>query len=63
MKKLQSELKKGRTFSQYNNISGLNKMSNSRFMWDDTKEVINAKSVIALKRAGLLEGIISIKNV
>jgi hypothetical protein len=62
MKNLQSELKKGRTFSQYNNIAGLNKMSNSRFMWDDTKEVINSKSVIALKRAGLLEEKISIKN-
>jgi len=62
MKKLQSELKKGRTFSQYNNIPGLNKMSNSRFMWDDTKEVISLKSVVALKKAGAIQGEISIKQ-
>ena len=61
MKKIQEELEKGRTFSQYNNISGLNKMSNSRYMWDDNKEVINSKSVIALKRKGVINEI-SIKN-
>ena len=46
MKTLLEGLKNGRTFSQYN--------SENRYMWDDTKEVINTKSIQAAVRKGHL---------
>ena len=50
MKNLLKQLELGRTFSQY----PTDKHLDSRYRYDDTKEVINAKSVSALIRKGHL---------
>lgn len=51
MKNLLIELNKGRTFSQYPTSKG---NIDSYYRFDDTKEVINCKSVLALIRRGIL---------
>tara|TARA_R100000742_G_C4276812_1_gene98148 strand:+ start:1310 stop:1501 length:192 start_codon:yes stop_codon:yes gene_type:complete len=51
MKKIQEGLNLGRTISQY--PTGNSYGYSSYFRWDDTKEVVNSKSVLALKRRGL----------
>jgi hypothetical protein len=50
MKKIQEQLEKGRTISQYpTGHAGYSEY----FRWDDTKEVVNCKSIWALKRRGV----------
>ena len=51
MKKLEIELKKGRTFSQYPTSK---RNTESYYRFDDTKEKINCKSVIALIKRNIL---------
>lgn len=49
MEKIKEEILKGRTISQY----PTGKIGyNSYFRWDDNFEVVNSKSVWALKRKG-----------
>tara|TARA_R110002020_G_scaffold240290_2_gene453031 strand:+ start:3743 stop:3940 length:198 start_codon:yes stop_codon:yes gene_type:complete len=52
MKKIQEQLDKGRTISQYptGNVYGYGEY----YRWDDTKEVVNMKSIVALKKRGIL---------
>jgi hypothetical protein len=52
MKNIQIELLKGRTISQY--PTGDNYGYSSYYRWDDTKEVVNSKSIIALNRKNIL---------
>mgnify|MGYP003655824138 FL=1 len=49
MQKIKEQLEKGRTISQY--PTGRNGYS-EYFRWDDTLEVVNCKSVWALRRKG-----------
>ena len=51
MKKILEELKKGRTISQYptGNVYGYGEY----FRWDDTKVVVNCRSVWALRKKGV----------
>ena len=52
MEKIKKGLESGRTISQYptGNIYGYGEY----YRWDDTKEVVNSKSIVALKKRGIL---------
>jgi|TARA_R110000796_G_scaffold65936_9_gene152115 hypothetical protein len=53
MKKIQEQLEKGRTISQYPTAQVTNPRYNYYFRWDDSKLVVNCKSIWALKRRGV----------
>jgi hypothetical protein len=59
MEKIKKGLENGRTISQY--PTGRIRTSTAYFRWDDTLEVVNCKSVWALKRKGY-EVIINISD-
>lgn len=59
MKNLIEQLAKGKTFSQY----GFAGDKNCFYRWDDTLEIINTKSVVALRRKGLIGKIQILPNV
>jgi|TARA_R110002051_G_scaffold6097_1_gene29925 HEPN domain-containing protein len=60
MKKIQEELEKGRTISQYptGNVYGYGEY----YRWDDTKEVVRSKSVVALKKRGVLPKVLKVSS-
>ena len=53
MKKIKEQLEKGRTITQYTTALVSSPRYNYYFRWDDTKEVVNCKSIWALKRRGV----------
>ena len=53
MEKIQEQLEKGRTISQYPTRQWPHPRYNAMYRWDDSKEVVNLKSICALKRRGV----------
>tara|TARA_R110000751_G_scaffold110844_1_gene208579 strand:+ start:186 stop:383 length:198 start_codon:yes stop_codon:yes gene_type:complete len=60
MDKIKKQLELGRTISQY--PTGNSYGYSEYYRWDDTKEVVNSKSVWALKRKGLIPMELPISN-
>lgn len=60
MKKILEELKKGRTISQYptGNVYGYGEY----YRWDDSKQVVNMKSIVALKKRGILPEVLKVSS-
>ena len=52
MKKILAGLEQGRTIGQYDTHSRDNYRWQWDFRWNDTLEVVNAKSIYALRRKG-----------
>tara|TARA_R110002153_G_scaffold7929_4_gene34994 strand:+ start:3078 stop:3275 length:198 start_codon:yes stop_codon:yes gene_type:complete len=60
MEKIKLQLQKGRTISQY--PTGNSYGYGEYYRWDDTKEVVNSKSVWGLKKKGFLPMELPISN-
>ena len=53
MLEILKQLEKGRTISQYPTHQFTHPRYSAMYRWDDSKEVVNCKSICALKRRGV----------